>query len=183
MTKPAGSDPGDPQINSCRALLASHIQWGDHAIFQQAYKGLARRIKNKMVHHNRPVTLQDLCKLVQAIDHHYWEQKAEVMHKANPASRVNPRNDPKTSKNPEAMPKGNAPENPKPGPDLTGKLGKDRKLTPQERQRRMDNSLCLFCGKTGHIAKECLKSLAIAAQAHTAVTKLPESFMEEAKKD
>ena len=81
------------------------------------------------------------------------------------------------------MPKGKAPEKPKPNPDLTGKLGKDRKLTPQECQCHMDNSLCLFCGKMGHIAKECPKSTAIAARAHAAVTELPESFVEEAKKE
>ena len=163
--------------------LASRIQWGDHALFRQAYKGLARRIKNEMVHHDRPITLWDLCKLVQAIDHHYWEWKAEVAREANPASRVDPRNNLKTSKNPKAMPKGKAPENLKPGPNLTGTLGKDGKLTPQEHQSRMDNSLCLFCRKTGHIAKECPKSLAITARARAAVTELPESFVEEAKKD
>ena len=104
------------------------------------------------------------------------------MHKANPTSRVDPRNDPKTGKTPQAMPKGKAPEKPKPDPNLTRKLGKDRKLTPQERQRHMDNSLCLFCRKTGHIAKECPKSTAIAAQARAAITELQESFVEEAKK-
>ena len=161
--------------------LASRIQWGDHALLRQAYKGLARRIKNEMVHHDRPVTLWDLHKLIQAINHCYWEWKAEVMRKANPTSRVDPRNDLKTGKTPEAAPKGKAPENLKPDPDLTGKLGKDGKLTPQERQRCMDNSLC--CGKMGHIAKECPKSTAIAARAHAAITELPESFMEEAKKD
>ena len=31
-----------------------------------------------MVHHDRPVTLLDFCKLVQAIDYCYWEQKADV---------------------------------------------------------------------------------------------------------
>ena len=136
-----------------------------------------------MVHHDRPVTLRDLHKLVQTIDHHYWEWKAEVTCEANPTSRVDPRNDPKTGKNPEAMPKGKSPENLKSGPDLVEKLGKDRKLTPQEHQCRMDNSLCLFCGKTGHIAKECPKLMAIAARAHAAITELQESFIEEAKKD
>ena len=47
--------------------LASRIQWDDHALFRQAYKGLACRIKNEMVHHAWPVTLLDLRKLVQAI--------------------------------------------------------------------------------------------------------------------
>jgi len=30
--------------------LASHIQWDDHVLLHQAYKGLAQHIKNKMVH-------------------------------------------------------------------------------------------------------------------------------------
>ena len=163
--------------------LVSHIQWGDHALLQQAYKGLAHCIKNEMVHHDQPITLWDLHKLIQAIDHCYWKRKAEVMREANPTSRVDPRNDLKMGKNPEAMPKGKAPENPKPGPDLTRKLGKDGKLTLQECQCHMDNSLCLFCGKTRHIAKEFPKSSAIAAWAHAAVTELHESFVEEEKKD
>ena len=136
-----------------------------------------------MVHHDQPITLQDLRKLIQAIDHQYWERKAEVTREANPMSRVDPRNDPKTGKTPEAVPKGKAPEKLKPDPNLTRKLGKDGKLTPQERQRHMDNSLCLFCRKTGHIAKECPKLMAIAAWARAAVTELPESFVEEAKKE
>ena len=143
--------------------LASRIQWGDHALLRQAYKGLACCIKNEMVHHNQPVTLLDLHKLIQAINYCYWEWKTEITHKANPTSEVDPKGNPKTARNPEAASKGKALENPRPGPDLTGKLGKDRKLTPQEHQRGMDNSLCLFCGKTGHIAKECLKSSAVAA--------------------
>ena len=105
------------------------------------------------------------------------------MCEANPTSRVNPRNDPKTGKTPEVAPKGKALEKPKPNPDLTGKLGKDGKLTPQECQCHMDNSLCLFCRKTGHITKECPKLMAITALAHAAITELPESFMEEAKKE
>ena len=98
-------------------------------------------------------------------------------------SRVDPRNNPKTGKTPKAAPKGKAPEKLKPNPNLTGKLGKDGKLTSQEHQRHMDNSLCLFCRKMGHITKECPKLTAITAQAHAAITKFPESFVEEAKKE
>ena len=163
--------------------IASRIQWDDHTLFRQAYKGLACRIKNKMVHHDWPVTLLDLHKLVQAIDYRYWERKAEITREANPTSKGDPKGDPKIPRNPKATPKGKAPENLKAGPDLTRKLGKDGKLTPQEHQRRMDNSLCLFCGKIGHIAKEFPKSMAIAARACATVTELQESFVEEAKKD
>ena len=91
------------------------------------------------------------------------------MCEASPTSKVDPKGDLKTTRNPEAASKGKAPENPKPSPDLTSKLGKDGKLTPQEHQCHMDNSLCLFCGKTRHIAKECPKLSAIAARARAAI--------------
>ena len=48
---------------------------------------------------------------------------------------------------------------------LADKLGKDGKLTQQERQRRLDNNLCIFCGCTGHMAKECPKSTSAASKA------------------
>jgi Zinc knuckle len=30
-----------------------------------------------------------------------------------------------------------------------------KKLTQEEKKRRMENKLCLYCGKPGHIVKEC----------------------------
>ena len=53
---------------------------------------------------------------------------------------------------------------PQHNPNLASKLGKDSKLTPQERQHCFDNNLCLFCGKVGHLGKKCLKA-AVAAKA------------------
>src|SRR5882672_434785 len=48
--------------------LASRVQWGEAALRRQAYNGLAKRIKDDMVHHDKPNTLAGLRKLVQAID-------------------------------------------------------------------------------------------------------------------
>ena len=53
----------------------------------------------------------------------------------------------------------------KPNPDLSSKLGKDGKLTQAERQCRFKQNLSLFCGKTGHITKECSKVTSAAAKA------------------
>lgn len=50
-------------------------------------------------------------------------------------------------------------------PDLSDKLGKDGKLTSEERKRRLDNNLCLFCGNAGHKVNECRKKAASAAKA------------------
>ena len=57
--------------------LLSHVYWGEAALWQ-AYNGLAKRIKNEMIHHKKPMTLSGLQKLMQAIDAHYWECKAEI---------------------------------------------------------------------------------------------------------
>ena len=85
------------------------------------------------------------------------------MHKVDLTSKVDRKGNPQVARNPKVTSKGKALENVKPGLDLTGKLGKDGKLTLQEHQRCMDNSLCLFCGKTGHTAKDCPKPVAVAA--------------------
>jgi hypothetical protein len=42
-------------------------------------------------------------------------------------------------------------------PDLSSNLGKDGKLTPEERQRRFDQGLCMLCGTKDHIVKDCPK--------------------------
>ena len=44
--------------------LAARVQWGQAALLRQAYNGLAKWIKNDMVHHDKPTTLSDLRKLI-----------------------------------------------------------------------------------------------------------------------
>ena len=56
----------------------------------------------------------------------------------------------------------------KPKSNLSSKLGKDGKLTQAERQCCFKQNLCLFCSKTGHIAKECSKVTSSAAKACSA---------------
>ena len=61
--------------------LSSRVYWGKAALLWQAYNGLAKWIKNKMVHHKKPTTLSRLWKLMQAINTCYWECKVEIAHK------------------------------------------------------------------------------------------------------
>ena len=53
---------------------------------------------------------------------------------------------------------------PKPSSDLAPKLGADSRLTQQERQRCIEQNLHLFCGKPGHMAKDCNKVAAAMAR-------------------
>jgi len=58
--------------------LATCVPWDEAALRRQAYNGLAKRIKDDMVHHEKPNTLSGLRKLVKAIDARYWERRGEV---------------------------------------------------------------------------------------------------------
>ena len=193
--------------------LSSRVYWGEAALLQQAYNGLAKRIKNEMVHHDKPTTLSGLRKLVQAINTHYWECKVEIAHKtpaANSSSnKLEKNNNNKSSSNKgkgssqskqknnnnsssgSNQNKGNSPEPKKTStPDYASKLGKDGKLTPQERQRRIDKNLCLCCGASGHRASDCPKGQAAAkarasktTPATQESTSTPKHCCSEAKKD
>jgi len=102
----------------------------------------------------------------------------------NPADALSSKNTNNNNNN-NNKPKGNNPSNPStsgktanPAPstsssakpstaprvDLSDKLGKNGKLTPQECKRHEDNNLCLFCGHAGHMAAECRKKQASQAR-------------------
>src|SRR6266481_462223 len=146
--------------------LATHVQWGEAALLHQAYNGLAKRIKNDMVHHDKPTTLPGLQKTTQAIDAWYWERRAEVSRETNTATTSTHKSEKSDSSKMDAKSKGSSHSRQRnlPGssqskgstselrkfiPDLTSKLRKDGKLMPQERQRRMDKNLCLFAAPQG----------------------------------
>src|SRR5882724_4337090 len=165
--------------------LATCVQWGEAALHRQAYNGLAKRIKDDMVHHDKLNMLSGLRKLVQAIDARYWEQRGEVSqetrasgssgnkskHKTdsnksdNKFGKGSSHSKPKNTSSGSTQNKGSTTERKPTTLNLSSKLGKDGKLMPQERQRHLDNKLCLFCGASGHVAKECPKSTLASSKA------------------
>ena len=60
--------------------IATHIQWGKAALCRQAYNGIAKHIKDNVVHHDKLNSLFSLQTLFQAIDAWYWEWCGEVSH-------------------------------------------------------------------------------------------------------
>ena len=58
----------------------------------------------------------------------------------------------------------------KPNP-LANKLGKNGKLTGDERECHIKEGLCLYCGKSGHVAQDCPKALAAKARAASVESK------------
>lgn len=151
---------------------ATRLSWDDNALYFRYYKGLADRIKDVLAQSSRPLTLKELRLSAQSIDSRYWQRKQEK----NRSEQSRPKSDPKsdsqsTSRDNSSNPSGKNSSNnastsnknskpksdSKPANDLTNKIGKDGKLTAEERKRRFEFNLCLFCGAMGHRRDDCPK--------------------------
>jgi hypothetical protein len=171
--------------------LSSLVDWNDQALRHSFYRALPNRIKDEIARVQRPNTLIGLKALARQIDSRYWRRQEEIKreNKSKPSTtsqdKSNNNNNksskntstsatssttPKTSSTSTSTPSGSgnsASSSKKTTEDLSNKLGKDGKLTTDERNRRITNNLCLFCGGTGHRASECKK----AAKARAAKVK------------
>src|SRR3979490_3433823 len=156
-----------PQASTC-------TRWNDAALAHVAYKGLPKCIKDSLLNFPHFKSLPELRNFRLEIDSKYWERK-EYENLVNPtrgsntsSNQSNQSSNSSTNNNNQKSRKGtnntnNNNNNQKSSnnaktPDLSSKLGKDGKLLPEERQRCIDQGLCLLCGSKGHMVKECPKS-------------------------
>jgi hypothetical protein len=153
--------------------LAKQTGWDTVALRHSFYRGLPDRIKDQISQVGKPSDLLSMKTLAQSIDARYWERKAETTRDSGrnsaPSASKSPSN--KSSSNnsyskkfekktnsPSSGSPGTGNSTPKNPPAYADKLGKDGKLKPAERQRRIDNKLCMICGEQGHMARTCPKA-------------------------
>jgi hypothetical protein len=152
--------------------------WNEQALLRQFYKGLPDRLKDEIARLGKPSGLKALQEMVATLDQRYWERQSEINRDKKSASASNttsankPTSSDKTSggqssngskqdNRQQAKKDQKKPANPTTSATpaknntIANLLGPDGKLKPEERQRRMDNNLCLRCGKTGHMVNEC----------------------------
>ena len=184
--------------------LATQVRWGPAALRYQFYRGLPDRLKDRISEVGKPNTLSELRELAQSLDHRYWERRAERSREtsgtsksggksgsnsnsnseqrssgqsSSSASRTPQKSSDRQSGTPSSKASGNKSKSDKTPPKpYADKLGKDGKLTPEERQRRISKGLCLFCGEAGHSANACPKKSNPQAKARAAqATPAPDS--------
>jgi hypothetical protein len=144
----------------------------------------------------KPREFLRLRELAMQFDARYWERHAEVSRSQaskravvrtfdrppvpihNPRPLPNPpprREEKKPFRLPNPTSQGSRPSNSHSSlasahsrpPPSQNKLDKDGKITTKERQYRIDNGLCLYCGKSGHRVMNCKElAKANAAKAH-----------------
>ena len=178
--------------------LAIQTGWGDSVLRHRYYSGLADRIKDNMGHLGKPSTLDSMKKLAHSIDSRHWERVREKSRSEkqppsksdkpantnNSSTNKNSSNNSKSTSNTSNSNKSKATSsgNSATKSDISDKL-KDGKLTQQERQRRMDNNLCMYCGGVGHKASECSKSNSSASKAKGRSAKVTATPATPAKED
>jgi len=189
--------------------LAIRTHWDDAVLRHRYYSGLAERIKDVMGQLGKPETLDAMKIMAHSIDSCYWERakeksrsgkgksdeksddkKPEKTSKSDDKGKATSSgnssgNNPNKNKNKSGKPQsssGSGTSSGTPNP-LADKLGKDGKLTPQERQRRFDNNLCMFCGGVGHTAANCNKASSSASKAKARAAQAKESPSGDSKKD
>lgn len=158
--------------------------WNEAALSRIYYKGLPDRLKDEISRIGKPVGLLDLQDLVATLDQRYWERQSEISRdkKPNPHPHKSPErssdtradnrssstqtkggNQQQQSRNKDQKKPSSTPSTSSSNPgnkasSIADILGPDGKLKPEERQRRMDNKLCLRCGEAGHLVNDCNKT-------------------------
>lgn len=126
--------------------LAPYTNWNDAALSYQFYQGLKSSTKDELARCPRPNSLEDLIQVAISIDNRIQER---FLEKATNQPRryyqsvpnvVHPQYSDKMEIDTIRPPRVSQPRAP---------------LSNKERQHRLDNKLCLYCGQPNHMVSTC----------------------------
>lgn len=130
--------------------ISAYLGWDDTALRSQFEYGLKGEIKDALaLRDSDPATVQELAEVAIRLDNRLYARKEESKGRATPLRQA-----PSRAHAPPAHPPARDPQ----AMDLDASTSKRFKpLTYQEKQRRRDNNLCMYCGEPGHRAADCPK--------------------------
>jgi hypothetical protein len=127
--------------------LSAFLGWNDQALQAQYYSGLKPEVKDALALSDKTLTtVQDLANFAIRIDNRLFERRQENRRNPN-LMRHTPI--PTTIRTPTLSPAGPTPM------VLDANRPRFQSLSPDERQHRIRNGLCLYCGQKGHMAIAC----------------------------
>ncbi|MBW0579955.1 hypothetical protein O181_119670 [Austropuccinia psidii MF-1] len=143
-------------IANFRSLVSRIGDWGERALIHHLKKGLPSRILDQLASHpSRMDSLQDLMNITLELDTRYHERQKEMNHcqeKKPEASKSNSSHPQNSSSSSQSKSK-NFQKRVKPHSSL---LNKDFKLMNSEKERRIKEGLCTYCGGK-HSLGSCIK--------------------------
>jgi hypothetical protein len=116
----------------------------DGALFPLFYRALNDEIKDELSKVERPASIDEYYKLAIGIDNRLYERRREKGSTRTQKPGAHAPNVPK------------APILPRQSNDMIiDNVQKREPLTEQEKQRRKENNLCMYCGSDAHLLPEC----------------------------
>jgi hypothetical protein len=126
--------------------LSAFLKWNDEALQAQYYSGLKPEVKDALALSDKAFdTVQALSTFAIRLDNRLFERRKETRK----ASTSIPHNPPFAPSRTNYNPSGPAPM------ALDANRPRFQSLSPEERQLRIRNGLCLYCGQKNHIAMYC----------------------------
>lgn len=122
--------------------LAAVCGWNEAALRAQFLEGLRDEIQDEMATHDLPRSLDALVELALRVENNlsYRRHRRSLRQRALQDEAAGSSSHPSPASPPVSV-----------EPMQLGRMS----LTPKERERRLLNGLCLYCGKSGHQAKNC----------------------------
>ncbi|MBW0554646.1 hypothetical protein O181_094361 [Austropuccinia psidii MF-1] len=143
-------------IANFRSLVSRIGDWGEIALINHFRKGLPSRILDKLAsHHSIIDSLQDFIYITLELDTRYHERQKENSHhqEKKPESSKSNSSHPQSSSSSNQKKKKNFQKRDKPHYSL---LNKELKLMNSEKERRIKEGLCTYCGGKNSL-ESCLK--------------------------
>ncbi|MBW0585387.1 hypothetical protein O181_125102 [Austropuccinia psidii MF-1] len=139
-----------------RSLVSIIGDWGERALIHHFRKGLPSRILDRLASHSSRIdSLQDLMDITLELDTRYHERKNEKSphQEEKPEDSKSISSHPQNSSTLSHKKKKNFQKRNKPHSSL---LNKDFKLMNSEKERRIKEGLCTYCGGK-HSLESCIK--------------------------
>lgn len=137
--------------------IAQYLTWDNSALRLRFYDGLKSDVKDAISYvPDEPDDFKDYQDLAIRLDNRIYERKQEGRKSAPKPNPPNTgRTQPKNTTASTTTTTTRAVTGPGPMDLDATRSKKFKPLTPEERQHRISNSLCLYCGKAGHRAGDC----------------------------
>ena len=134
--------------------LATDSGWNEESLFDAFLYGLAEPIRDQLVNRDLPEKVDSLIELTAKIDKNLQDRGRSRPGYAAPFQRGQRA----TSQQSWRAPARFSPASDAPAPSTEGEepmqLGRT-KLSPEERQRRIREGRCIYCGQMGHFLSGC----------------------------
>ena len=129
--------------------FASDLDWGNQALIDQFCFGLRGDVKDLLLTMDDPLSLNDAISKAVRCDNRLFERRQERRQESSPVHTTQRRPPPR---NPTPTVESLPPTEP-----MQIDASRFQRLDNNEKKRRREKNLCLYCGDPGHFAKSCPK--------------------------